>query len=306
MAAAQTMTTPTTRFNTLLLREWMQHHRGWLALMLVPPLILLLVVPFGTVDFGPDELGPLPAVGMMLATMFGVPALVLGITAIALLFQTPGLARRDRQDRSIEFWLSLPTSHTASVAAPVLMHLVVVPLLALLSGAAFSYAIGLALIWKVFGAAQALALPWGALIGVGVSGLLRGLLGVLLALFWLMPLLLASMAASAWLKRWGMPVLALAIVIGHKLLATLYGITWVGDTVSALGRQAGMAMMHGKPPTPQGSGDVAIAWLADAPRWFAADALDALRELGQPLALFAIAASAACFALLVLRRARSG
>ena len=70
------------RFKTLLQREWMQHHRGWLALMLVPPLILLLVVPFGTVDFGPDELGPLPAVGMMLATMFGVPALVLGITAM--------------------------------------------------------------------------------------------------------------------------------------------------------------------------------------------------------------------------------
>ena len=107
---------------------------------------------------------------MMLATMFGVPALrARHHRDRCSLFQTPGLARRDRQDRSIEFWLSLPTSHTASVAAPVLMHLVVVPLLALLIGAAFSYAIGLALIWKVFGAAQALALPWGELIAVGVE-----------------------------------------------------------------------------------------------------------------------------------------
>lgn len=298
--------TTASRFNALLLREWMQHHRGWLALMLVPPLILLLVVPFGTVEFGPGELGPMPAVGMMLATMFGVPALVLGITAIALLFQTPGLARRDRQDRSIEFWLSLPTSHSASVAAPVLMHFVLVPLLALTVGALLSYAIGLALVWKVFGATQALGLPWGALFAVGVTGLLRGLLGVLLALFWLMPLLLASMAASAWLKRWGMPVLALVLVVGHKLLATLYGITLIGDTLTELGRQAGLGLMHGKPPSPEGGSSAAIAWLADAPRWFAADALDALRELGQPLALFAIAASAACFALLVLRRSRSG
>ena len=46
--------------------------------------------------------------------------------------------------------------------------------------------------------------------------------------------------------------------------------------------------------------------MADAPRWFAGDAAAALRELGQPLALFALAASAACFALLVLRRSRSG
>jgi hypothetical protein len=304
MAAAQGETMA--RFNTLLLREWMQHHRGWLAVMLAPPLLLLLVVPFGSVEFGPGEFGPLPAVSVMLVTMFAVPAVVLGITAIALLFQTPGLARRDRQDRSIEFWLSLPTSHTASVAAPVLMHLVVVPLLALTTGAVLSYAIGIALVWKVFGAAQALALPWGTLLGAGLAGLLRGLLGVLLALVWLMPLLLATMAASAWLKRWGMPVLALVLVIGHKVLATLYGIPLIGDTVTALGRQAGLAMLHGKPPTPEGSGDAAIAWLADAPRWFAADALDAVRELGQPLFLFALAASAACFALLVLRRSRSG
>ena len=99
--------------------------------------------------------------GLMLASMFVVPAVVLGITVVALLIQTPGLARRDRQDRSIEFWLSLPTSHAASVAAPVLMHLVLVPLLffALLS---FKKVIGLhwALSFYPFGFAfLAFALP---------------------------------------------------------------------------------------------------------------------------------------------------
>ena len=297
---------PMSRFNTLLLREWMQHHRGWLALMLLPPILALLVLPFGSVEIGAGELGPVPALSLMLVAMLAVPAVVLGITVVALLFQTPGLARRDRQDRSIEFWLSLPTSHTASVAAPVLMHLVLVPLLALLIGAAFSYLIGALLVWKGFGAAAALGLPWATLLGVGLAGLARGLLGVGLACFWLMPVLLATMAASAWLKRWGTPVLALALAIGHKLLATLYGITAIGDTLAGLALNARAALAHGRPPSPSGGADMAQAWLSDAPRWFFDDALLALRDLGQPLFLFALAASAACFALLVLRRRRNG
>ena len=294
------------RFNTLLLREWLQHHRGWLVLMLAPPLLLLLVVPFGSVEFDAGELGPLPAVSVMLMTMFAVPAFVLGITALSLLIQTPGLARRDRQDRSIEFWLSLPTSHSASVAAPVLMHLVLVPLLAVAIGALLSHLIGFALVWKVFGAAEAFALPWGALALVGTVGGVRALLGVLLASFWLMPLLLATMAASAWLKRWGMPVLALALTLGHQLLATLYGVTLIGDTLQGLIVNARRALVHGAPPRPRGSEDAALAWLADAPRWLATDGLAALRDLGQPLFVFALLASAAAFGLLVLRRRRSG
>lgn len=294
------------RFNTLLQREWMQHHRGWLVLMLLPPLLLLVLVPFGSVEIGPGELGPVPALSLMLVTMFAAPAIALGITLVAMLFQTPGLARRDQQDRSIEFWLSLPISHPAAVAAPVLMHLVFVPLLALAIGAAFGYLIGGALVWKAFGAAAALGLPWGTLVVVGSAGLARGLLGVLLACAWLMPLLLATMAASAWLKRWGLPVLALVLAIGHKLLATFYGITVVGDSVAGLSINASRAMLHGKPPSPTGSADMALAWLNDAPGWFLNDALMALRDLGQPLFLFALAASAACFALLVLRRSRNG
>ncbi len=294
------------RFNTLLLREWMQHHRGWLAMMLLPPLLLLVLVPFGSVEIGPGEFGAVPALSLMLLTMFAVPAVVLGITVVALLFQTSGLARRDRQDRSIEFWLSLPTSHSASVAAPVLMHFVLVPLLALVIGAALSYLVGGALIWKAFGAAEAFGLPWGTLVGAGMAGLARALLGLLLACAWVMPLLLATMAASAWLKRWGTPVLALALSIGHKLLATLYGITAIGDTVVGLLVNARRAMVHGTPPSPRGGADMALAWLNDAPSWFFSDALMALRDLGQPLFLFALAASAACFALLVLRRSRNG
>ena len=293
------------RFNTLLLREWMQHHRGWLALMLVPPILILLLLPFGSVEIGPGELGQVPALSLMLLTMFAVPAVVLGITVVALLFQAPGLARRDRQDRSIEFWLSLPISHSASVAAPVLMHFVLVPLLALVIGAAFSYFVGAALIWKAFGAAQAFGLPWGTLVVVGMAGLARGLLGVLLACAWLMPLALALMAASAWMKRWGLPVLVLVLSIGHGVLSKVYGLAAISEVILGLGSNARLAMMHSKPPSPRGSADL-VGWLSDAPSWFFNDALMALRDLGQPLFLFALAASAACFALLVLRRSRNG
>jgi len=293
------------RFNTLLLREWMQHHRGWLAMMLAPPLLILLIVPFGSVEVGPGEFGAAPAVVLMLMAMAAVPALVLGITAVALLFQTTGLARRDQQDRSIEFWLSLPTSHSASIGATVLMHLVLVPLMAVLVGALLSHAIGFALVWKAFGPGAAFALPWGALMSAGAAGLVRALVGVVLACAWLMPLLLLTMAASAWLKRWGAPVVALVLSIGHKLLATLYGVTFIGDTVGGLLVNARSAMVHDMPPRLRGA-DATVAWLDNAPRWFIMDGLAALRDLAQPLFLFALGASAACFALLVLRRSRSG
>ena len=293
------------RFNTLLLREWMQHHRGWLVLMLAPPLLILLLIPFGTVEFSPGELGTMPAVSLMMMAMAAVPAMVLGITAVALLFQTPGLARRDRQDRSIEFWLSLPTSHSASIGATVLTHLVLVPLAAVLVGALLSQFIGLALVWKVFGVSAGFALPWHTLIPAGAVGLVRSLLGVLLGCFWLMPLLLATMAASAWLKRWGTPVLAIVLSVGHKLLATFYGITVIGQTVTGLLVNARSAIVHDAVPRVRGV-EGSLAWLEQAPSWFVNDGLASLRDLAQPLALFALLASAACFGLLVLRRSRNG
>ncbi len=297
------------RFNTLLLREWMQHHRGWLVLMLALPLVVLALVPFGTVEIRAGEMGPMPALALMLVAMSATPAIVLGVTALALAFQAPGLARRDRQDRSIEFWISLPTSHSASVGATVLTHFVLVPLLALAIGAAFGWLIGFAVVWKGLGADAAFGLPWGALMGVGIAGLARGLLGVLLACAWLMPLVLLAMAASAWFKRWGVPVLVLGLGIGHKLLSYRFGITAIGDTLTGLLVNAPVGLLHAasndQPSRLEGAGDAA-AWVAQGPSWLLADGLASLRELGQPLFLFALALSTACFALLVLRRSRNG
>lgn len=290
------------RFKTLLLREWMQHQRGWLVLMLLPPVLLGLLVPFGTI-----QIGPMPPTGLMIMALLLVPLVVLGIAAAAALIQAPGLARRDQQDRSIEFWLSLPTGHSASVGAPILMHALLVPWLALAVGTVLSLPIGLAVVAKVFGATALSGLPWESLLVAFGTLFLRAVLGVLLACAWLMPLLLMTMAASAWLKRWGVPLIVVVFGLGHALLNARYGITIIDDTFQSLLHNAGRALIH---DLPDGSrpldDDVVFNLLADAPRWLAQDALAALRDLAQPIFAFALATSVACFGLLVLRRSRAG
>ena len=293
------------RFNTLLRREWMQHHRGWLAMVLLPPLIVLAVLPFGSVEIGTSELGRMPELAAMLAAMALVPAVVLGITVFSLLIQAPGLARRDVQDRSIEFWLSLPTSHSSSIGATVLMHLVLVPLFAVVAGAVLGVPIGIAVVWKGFGLDAALALPWGPLAATGAAGLARAMLGVLLACLWLVPLVLAVMAASAWLKRWGLPLLGLVLGIGHKALLTVYDNPVIGETLRDLFVNARLALVASPPPNRGGLAALA-ATLSEAPGWLMNDGLEALKNLGQPLFAVALAIGAVAFGLLVLRRSRSG
>lgn len=292
-----------TRFKTLLLREWIQHHRGWLIAMFAPPvfLLLMLAMPFSTIDFG-----PLPAVGAFVAATIGVTIIVLGVAAVSVLFQAPGLARRDRQDRSIEFWLSLPTGHSASIGATLLMHLLFVPLLALLVGAVASQVIGLAVLARVFGVASWLQLPWASVAAADVAALLRAALGVVLACFWLSPIVLLTMAASAWLKRWGLPVLVLVLGFAHLLLKLRYGITVVNDTFNSFLYNAGRAMIH-HAENRDGPVDTAEVtyWIESAPRWLLHDGLSSLGDLAQPVAVVALVISALCFWLLVLRRQRN-
>ena len=198
------------RFQSLLQREWMQHHRGWLVQMLAPPLLILLLgLMTHTVQVEPNT--PLP---MFVALTGVVSLLVLGITWATVFIQAPGLARRDVQDRSIEFWRSLPTGHAASLGATLLMHALAMPLLALTIGYAFSQLIGMLIVTRVHGLGTLFALPWASLGAGSLATFARGVFGVLLASLWLMPLLLL-MACSAWLKRWGVPALALELGVGH-------------------------------------------------------------------------------------------
>lgn len=298
------------RFKTLLLREWMQHHRGWLAVMLVPPVLILLALVFtgsGHVVIGGQNVNMRDADKVWLATTFAVTAIVFAVTCLVVAMQAPGIARRDQQDRSIEFWVSLPTPHAESIGAPVLMHALFVPLLGLTLGYVSSQIVAVLAVVLVSGASSLMDVPWSVFLTGGITTFIRLAFGVVLASLWMLPILLLAMAASAWLKRWGVPVLIASLAAGHVVLAKVYDITIIGDTLYSLWANAMTSLIHGVPEGwKQTSGEIVIekGWPLTT-QWLVRDAWGSIADLVQPLFIFALLTSAGCFALLVMRRRRA-
>ncbi|MDT8999473.1 hypothetical protein RQP53_09360 [Paucibacter sp. APW11] len=294
------------RFKTLLHREWMQHHAGWLMVMLAVPLIALLALPWGKVELAPDDHMPPPTILALLA-LTGVVMATWALSWMVTMFQLPGLARRDQQDRSIEFWLSLPGSHSESIAATLLMHALFVPLLAVLVGAAAGLLLCAGALIKVYGFASLAQVSWGMVLGAGFAGLLRLLLGVTLMTLWFAPLFMILMVASAWLKRWGTPLVIAATVIGGNVLTRVYDNRIVWELLQAQAQGAGKAffdasdtLRHGlKEPADLGS------FITEASRWMLEDSVTAISQLASPHLIGGLLISAACFYLLVLYRRRA-
>lgn len=292
------------KFTVLIRREWMQHHRGWLLLMGLPPLIAVLALSFGQI-VGLDE--TLPEAVMAATVAIGtLGALVLAW--LAVLLQAPGLARRDQQDRSIEFWLSLPTSHAGSIGATVLTHGLLMPLLALGVGALASVLLGLVVVARLHGADAWFEMPWGVLLPVGLVMLARLALGLVLASLWLAPLLLTLMAASAWLKRWGLPVLVAAVGGGHLVLSNGYGIDTIGRFVGGVADNAVRALTwvdrEGVAQRLDGADGAVEDHLAQLPQLALHDAGLALRGLVDGQFVVCVLLAAAAFGLLMLHRRR--
>ena len=185
-------------FKTLLLREWMQHRLGWLLLALLPPAIVLPLALFGHIQVSGQE--PVNLVAMV--TLGAFTLAVTGLAWATVGFQAPGLARRDAQDRSVEFWRALPVSDTTSVAATLCAHLVLMPLVVMGVAALASVAVAGVVVLRVFGSAGYAALDLNYLGSMVLAALPRLAAGSLLASFWAAAVLLPMMAASAWLKRW--------------------------------------------------------------------------------------------------------
>jgi hypothetical protein len=290
------------KFRTLLLREWMQHRTGWLILFFSLPAFFFIALLFPhtlQIDGEVPEPLALAAIATMAST-FVVGALAVLVAT----FQAPGLAWRDVQDRSIEFWLSLPVGHVPAIGATLLAHVFAMPLAALGAGWLCSLVLGLQVIIKLHGLGALGTLPWGTLAAFDLNFLLGMAIGLVLATLWLLPFLMLTMVAAAWLKRWGTPVVVVGLGGAHLLLAQVYGITWIGDVSRALVTEAGHAVFH--------TGDLEFhsaaqltAWVVDASRWqIDENTFAAWRSLGQPLFAGALLFSAACFGLLVLRRQR--
>jgi hypothetical protein len=303
------------RFNALLQREWMQHQRGWWIVMAVPVVVLLLLAVYGDVNVTLDADGDTSVIrtpSALLLAMGSLAGLAIGCMALAWfssLVQAPGLARRDLQDRSIEFWLSLPVGHAQSLSATLLAHLLLVPWLALLVGAAGGFVVSLVVVMKAWGIGAWFTLPWGALVAAVAAMLLRLAAGLVLATLWAAPLLLVAMAASAWLKRWGLPVVAAVIGVTGFVLDKLFDWPVVWVTLKVIGRSILRAFFgddrEGGPQLSHvADADGAAQILQAVPRWALEDLASALHATLDPVFLAGLAVAAVAFGLLVLRRSR--
>jgi hypothetical protein len=236
----------------------------------------------------------------------GTAVLTFLIAWATSMIQAPGLARRDQQDRSIEFWLSLPTGHASSVAAPMLAHLLLFPLAAFVVGIVGGQLIGLLVVTRFIGLGAWFTLPWTTVLLITVALTARLVLGLVLATLWLSPLILLTMAASAWLKRWGLPAVIVFFAVVGNLMDKLYGNAIILDTLARLSENAGRAFITGRQPVGLQfrPGQDPTEMLAAFPGALWQDGLHAVSALADPLLAFALLVSAGCFALLILRRQR--
>lgn len=293
-------------FKTLMLREWMQHRFGWLLLGGIPMALMVPLLMFGSVQVGDNgKLPPPEAVAVMFAA--GYTFFMMMLIGASMVFQTPGLARRDREDRSIEFWLSLPTSHSSSVGATVLMNVWALPMLAFGLAATGGAICALIAVVRVHGCAGLTQMPWGSLMSMMLMGEGRLALGMVLGIVWLSPFVLGAMALSAWLRRWGVAVGAGVLAIGSQILAHVYHMPWLLDQLAGQFEHAGWAFL----PTLQGqqdfdgdANDPMIHMLADFGQWMAQDTSLALGDLATPRFAITVVLAAIGFGLVVLRRAR--
>lgn len=292
----------TSHIPALMLREWMQHKRGWLLTLALPPALVLALLPFGQAHGLPEDQPLAAGLIVVMATSMAL----LAIAGLSAAFQLPGLARRDVQDRSIEFWLSLPAGNTESLMATLLAHVMLVPLAAVVFGFGVGYVIAAAVMLKVAGFAGLAAVPWGQVTTLALPGMLRLAAGVVLALVWLAPLVLMVMAAAAWLKRWAVAAIAAATVITCAILPKLYGFVAVRDWLNLQMVGAWHALLANPKELASSPAQMAAVDSAEAWHWAIGDAVQELQALLSWQVASGLAIAALGFYLLVLRRQRAG
>ena len=291
----------------LMQREWLQHRFGWLMTLGIPLALAALAVSFGQVQIGNEESESageaLPAL-MAMASIAGTTTILFMIVAMSSLVIVSGLARRDHADRSIEFWLSVPVSHSASLASPMLVHLLLVPAAALLVGLLGGYVMSFLLVGRMIGVADWFGLPWGAILAGTVSVALRLLVGLPLALLWLSPLILLVVLLTAWFKRWGWVMLTVGLGLGGWLMKMLFGQPWLNRISADLLQHAGKSLIHGGGGLHIANSGQAFDALGQIPAWAVEDLGASLRDLATPLLPGALLFAAGCFYLLVQWRKR--
>lgn len=296
-------------FNTLLLREWLQYRRSWIGLTLGPVLVLLALVPFSQVE-GLSVPTPEPVALISTALTLGlVLALMLAVSGYMLM----SMARRDTQDRSIEFWASLPGSHGASIGAPLLAHGLLAPLVAIVVAVVGGLIVGAAMSVRELGLASLHQMQWSAVLEASVWFVIRLGAGLTLAILWFSPIAMALMAASAWLKRWGAPLLVIAVSAFLKIYKGEPAAQLVSETlrqqIAGAGRSvffAGQSLVF-QPRDENGGFSLEHFYemLYGFPGAAREDLLSAFQLAMQPRFAVGLAVAAFCFWLMVLQRRRN-
>lgn len=294
----------------LLQREWLQHRFAWALLALLPTALALLLFSFGQVNLGEGEAPDDPrvqAAAALAATLAGM-GLHLVIALITSAIILTGLARRDHGDRSVEFWLSLPTAHAPTFAVPLLTHALLVPLAALAIGLVGGLAISFVLVGRIASIGAWAALPWPSLLAAALAVLGRLALGTVLAMVWLSPLILAVVLMTAWFRRWGLVILAVGVGLGSGVMDRFLGQPLPWQLLSGLAERAGRSFFNsGAQGLTIDSAEQLDGLIGHVPAWAAADAASALGMLASPWLVGTLAVSAACFwGLLRWRRAGAG
>lgn len=291
----------------LMQREWLQHRNGWLLMVGLPLVLSVLLLGIGQIQVGQEaEAAGEAWPSLLAAATIGITmAVIFAIAAFSSLVIVSNLARRDHADRSVEFWLSVPVSHSASFAAPLIVHLLLVPAAALAVGMLGGYAISFVVVSRVLDTAAWFGLPWGALFAASVSMLLRLLAGLPLAMLWLSPLILLVVLLTAWFRRWGWVILTVGIGLGSLILEKIFGQPWLMRINGELLKAAGGALIHGD----QGgmvvnASSQTLEALRLLPAWAVEDFGAALQALATPLFPGALLFAAGCFFLLVQWRQR--
>lgn len=298
----------------LMRREWLQHRFAWAIMAVLPVVLAILIITMGEIHIGDrDPKEPL-ATALTMGALAGSMGLYLVMMVITSLIIVTGVARRDHADRSVEFWLSLPAGHLPSLLAPLVVHLVLVPIAALVVGSLAGVLVSAALVGRIESLGAWVAQPWPAIAVAAASLVGRLGVGLLMGMLWLAPLLLATVLLTAWFRRWGIVILAVGIGLGSQVLRRLFGQPVVSDLLETIAINAGMSVAGAsKVPLSFGSngeGDAGQALaqaLAFAPRWAVADAGAAVQLMVSPVFVGGLLVAAACLAGLVMwRRAGAG
>lgn len=290
----------------LLQREWLQYRFGWALMLAVPLGIALLLLGFGDIQVDADDaarVGDKMAPLLAVASMAGSAAVLFLIACFTSIIIVAGMARRDHGDRSVEFWLSLPATHSANIAAPLIVHLLLVPAVALLAGLAGGVLVSMVLVARVVGVEAWFTLPWLDLVPTVLALAARLLAGLPLAVLWMSPLILLVVLLSAWFRSWSWVILGVGIGLGSQLLNRVFGQPMLSDLTLGLLRQARGALVHAGQGLEMGK-EAGTEALHQVPAWAFNDFVLALKELPSPLLLGGLLFAAGCFYLLVMWRER--